>query len=173
MGEQGPLDLENRRRIYERIRSHPGEHLRELKRALHMPLGVLVHHLGYLEEHEIISSRKDRYYKRFYPSEMGSREKTFLSALRQKRPRDIVLHLILNPGRTHGELVEQFHLGPSTLSFYLRDLEAKAIVGRTRRGRESFFSVGPIDEVVRALITYRPGFLDAVVDRFLEVWFEK
>jgi predicted transcriptional regulator len=167
------LDIENRRRIYERIRSHPGEHMRELQRALDMPMGLLGHHLNYLEEHEIVSSRMDRYYKRYYPSEMGSREKTFLSALRQERPRAIVLFLILNPGRSHREIMEKFGLSPSTLTFYLKDLEAKGVVRRARSGRESLFDVEPVDEVVRVLITHRPSFLDTVVDRFLEVWFEK
>ncbi|MBM4248631.1 MAG: winged helix-turn-helix transcriptional regulator [Euryarchaeota archaeon] len=167
------LDLENRRRVFVRVRSHPGEHLRELQRALEMPMGLLNHHLNYLEERGIISSRMDRYYKRYYPSEMGAREKTYLSALRQERPRSIVLHLVLNPGSSHRALLENFGLSPSTLSFYLRDLEAKGVVIRERSGRESLYSVGPVDEVVRILITHRPSFLDTVVDRFLEVWFEK
>jgi predicted transcriptional regulator len=167
------LDIENRRRIYERVRSHPGEHMRELQRALDMPMGLLGHHLNYLEEHGIVSSRPDRYYKRYYPGEMGAREKTFLSALRQERPRAIVLFLMLNPGTSHRAISERFGLSPSTLTFYLKDLEAKGVVRRTRSGRESLFDVEPVDEVVRVLITHRPSFLDQVVDRFLEVWFEK
>ncbi len=167
------LDIENRRRIYQRVCSHPGEHMRELQRALDMPMGLLGHHLNYLEGHGIVSSKPDRYYKRYYPSEMGARERTFLSALRQQRPRAIVLHLVLNPGRSHRELVEHFSLSPSTLTFYLKDLEAKGVVRRTKAGRESLFDVEPVDEVVRVLITHRPSFLDTVVDRFLEVWFEK
>ena len=173
MEAEGHLDIENRRRIYQRICSHPGEHMRELQRALDMPMGLLGHHLNYLEEHGIVSSRMDRYYKRYYPSEMGARERTFLSALRQERPRAIVLHLVLNPGRSHRELSEHFGLSPSTLSFYLKDLEAKGVVRRMKAGRESLFDVEPVDEVVRVLITHRPSFLDQVVDRFLEVWFEK
>jgi len=167
------LDIENRRRIYQRVCSHPGDHMREIQRALDMPMGLLGHHLNYLEEHGIISSRMDRYYKRYYPSEMGAREKTFLSALRQERPRAIVLFIILNPGRSHHDIMDKFGLGPSTLTFYLKDLEAKGVVIRTKSGRESLFSVEPVDEVVRVLITHRPSFLDSVVDRFLEVWFEK
>ena len=173
MDTEGHLELESRRRIYERIRSHPGDHMREVQRALDMPMGLLGHHLNYLEEHGIISSRMDRYYKRYYPSEMGAREKTFLSALSQERPRAIVLFLILNPDRSHRELVVKFGLSPSTLTFYLKDLEQKGVVRRTKSGRESLFAVEPVEEVVRVLITHRPSFLDSVVDRFLEVWFEK
>ncbi len=173
MDAEEHLDIENRRRIYQRICSHPGDHMRELQRALGLPMGLLGHHLNYLEGHGIISSRMDRYYKRYYPSEMGAREKTFLSALRQERPRAIVLFLILNPGRSHHEILERFGLSPSTLTFYLKDLEAKGVVRRQRSGRESLFWVEPVDEVVRVLITHRPSFLDSVVDRFLEVWFEK
>jgi len=173
MVEEANLEIESRRRIYDFILSSPGAHLREMQRALEMPMGVLGHHLNYLEEHEIVSAKMDRYYKRYYPSEMGAREKTFLSALRQERPRAIVLFLILNPDRSHRELVVKFGLSPSTLTFYLKDLEQKGVVRRTKSGRESLFAVEPVEEVVRVLITHRPSFLDSVVDRFLEVWFEK
>jgi len=173
MDAEEHLEIESRRRIFEHISSHPGDHMREVQRALELPMGLLGHHLNYLEKHEMISSRMDRYYKRYYPSRMGAREKTLLSALRQERPRAIVLFLALRPERTHREIMEHFGLGPSTLTFYLKDLEAKGVVRRTRSGRESLFSVEMTEDVVRTLITYRPSFLDAVVDRFLEVWFEK
>jgi predicted transcriptional regulator len=173
MEEEPNLEIASRRRIYEHVCSHPGIHMREIQRVLDLPMGVLGHHLAYLEEHDIISSKQDRYYKRFYPSRMGARERTLLSSLRQERPRAIVLYLMLHPGRNHSEIMEHFGLSPSTVTFYMKDLEAKGIVSRTKAGRESLFSVEAHEDVVRTLITYRPSFLDAVVDRFLEVWFEK
>ncbi len=147
--------------------------MREIQRGLDMPMGVLGHHLAYLERQGIISSRQDRYYKRYYTAEVGARDKTVISAIRQERPRGIVLHLLLHPGLTHGELMERLGLSASTLSFYLKDLIEKGVVSRQRVGRESTFRVEAGEDVVRALITYKPSFLDEVVDRFLEVWFEK
>jgi len=173
MVEEANLEIESRRRIYDFILSSPGAHLREMQRALEMPMGVLGHHLNYLEEHEIVSAKMDRYYKRYYPSTIGVKEKTLLSALRQERPRAIVLHLMLNPGQNHRDIMAHFDLSPSTLSFYLKDLTEKGIINRLKMGRESVFDIVSRDEVVRVLITYKPSFLDVLVDRFLEIWFEK
>lgn len=167
------LDLEARKRIFEHIKESPGAHLREIKRALDLPMGVLEHHLRFLEKKEIIVGKKDRYYKRFYLIRTSSKHKAILSVLRQKKPRDIVIFLIDNPGSRHKDIVKRFGLGASTLSFYMKDLLKKGIVERKKVGRTSEFLVTDVDEVVKMLITYRPSFLDKLVDHFLEGWFER
>lgn len=138
-----------------------------------MAMGLLGHHLAYLEERGIISSRRDRYYMRYYTADVGAQDRTVISAIRQERPRAIVLLLLLHPGLTHSELMEHLGISASTLSFYLKDLMEKGVVSRQKVGRESSFRVVAGEAVVRALVTYRPSFLDEVVDRFLELWFEK
>ncbi len=166
------LELDSRRRIFVYVQEHPGAHLREVQRALDLPMGMLEHHLRFLEQAELVSTRKDRYYKRYYSSAVRAGDKAVLNALRQRNPRRIVLHLMLHPGSSHKELLDCLQLGPSTLSFYLKDLLAKAVVRRERQGRRSLFWVVDHEMVARVLIAYRPSFLDAMVDRFLEVWFE-
>ena len=100
-------------------------------------------------------------------------ERRILSALRQSNPRRIIL-VLMDRGRvSHKELMEGTGFKPSTLSFYLKDLLEKGVVVREKRGRVNWYSVEEKELVVRVLRSYRPSFLDALVDRFLETWFER
>lgn len=166
------IELEARRRIYVHVVANPGTHLRAIQDALSMPMGQLEYHLRYLEQSALIESKPDRYYKRYYPREMGATERRLISALRQEMPRRIVLLLIQSPGIDHRGVQERMGLGASTLTFYMHDLIDKGLVGKRREGRRSIYWVIEPDRVVRLLVTYRPSFLDRMVDRFLETWFE-
>lgn len=166
------IELEARRRIYDHIVANPGTHLRAVKEALEMPMGQLEYHLRFLEDQGLVGAKEDRYYKRFFPSEMGATERRLLSALRQEMPRRIVLLVLESPGADHTTIQKSTGLGASTLSFYMRDLIEKGLIERRREGRRSLYTVLDVDRVVKVLITYRPSFLDRMVDRFLETWFE-
>jgi len=117
------LELDTRRRVYEFIKNNPGTHMREIQRRLRMPIGLLKFHIQYLLKHEIITERPERYYKRYYlTGTLGSLDKDALAALRQQYPRRIILFLLEHPGAKHKDLLTQFDLKPSTLSFYLKGL---------------------------------------------------
>ncbi len=171
--EDPALALEARRRVFAFVRENPGSHVREIQRGLGMPTGQLEYHLRYLEERELLTARKDRYYRRYYAAGMAAADKDLLAGLRQEMPRRIVVHLLLHPDTVHKELMAALELGGSTLTFYLKDLEGKGIIERRKEGRLSLFRVRDPDGTVRALITYRRSFLDEVVDHFLAVWFEQ
>ena len=167
------LELDTRRRVYDFIKGNPGSHMREIQRRLEMPIGLLKFHIEYLIKHEIITEKPDRYYKRYYlRGALGSVDKAALSVLRQQHPRRIILYLLNHPKTKHKGLLAQFDLKPSTLSFYLKNLTDKQIVVRRRAGRESSYSIIDSELIIKILITYRPSFLDKLVDRFLETWFE-
>ena len=167
------LELETRKRIYDFIKEYPGTHMREIQRRLNLPIGVLKFHIQYLTKHDMITEKPDRYYKRYYISgTLGSIDREALTVLRQKYPRWIILYLIQHPKVKHKDLLEQFGLKPSTLSFYLKSLVEKNIVIRKRVGRESIYLLSNPDNIIQLLITYRPSFLDKLVDRFLETWLE-
>ncbi len=168
------IELETRKSVYDCISRFPGIHLRELQRRLEMPIGLLNFHIEYLLRNELIVEKTERYYKRYYiAGKFGSEDKRVLSALRQQNPRRIVLYLLLHPGSTHKRILGEFDLNPSTLSFYLKDLIDKGIIKRKKSGRESIYKVQTEEVIVRVLIAYKPSFLDKLVDRFLEIWFEE
>ena len=85
------LENERRREIYKFVEKHPGVHLRELQRRLRMPLASLEYHLNYMTRKKVIYREKDRRYRRYYAKQLDVIDKKILSALRQKRLREIVL----------------------------------------------------------------------------------
>lgn len=165
------LELETRRRIFRHLQAKPGAHMREIGRELTMPMGTLEYHLHYLVKAGLLSIREDgRYVRYFTVGEMGRREKDVLAVLRQEVPRRIATHLLVNPGANHGQILAQFQLSASTLSFHLKKLLVSEIARQEKQGRENRYWIVEPELVGKVLVAYRESFLDDVVDRFAEVW---
>jgi len=168
------LDFDNRRRIYQFVLNSPGHHLRSIQRELEIPLVTLKYHLRTLEKSGLVITRKDKYYTRYYATEraLSENEKKIISYLRQEHQRKILLLLIDKPNSRFSDLVENFKLPQSTLSFYLTQLVDANLVIKKKVGKESLFSVENADTIMKLLITYRPSFVDKLVDHVLEMWLE-
>lgn len=170
---QDPLELENRKRIYECIRTSPGIHFREVQRRTNLPIGVLEYHLNYLVTRNILSLDKQESFSRYFPSGQVSADKQrILSALRQEIPRGIILYLMRHPGATHGEVLSNFSISGGTLSYHLKKLVTKGVVKLDKVGRESKLTVIDPDKVADLLIVYRRTFLDKLVDDFVALYVE-
>lgn len=168
---EDPLELDTRRRIYQHLQKHPGSHMREIGRELEIPMGTLEYHLHYLVKADLLTTRQDARYTRYFATgELSRREKDVLAVLRQTVPRQIAAHLLLEPGSSHGQLLTKFALSASTLSFHLKKLVTTGIVSQEKAGRENLYRVTEPDLIARVLIQHRESFLDDVVDRFASVW---
>lgn len=145
--------------------------MREIGRELDIPMGTLEYHLHYLVKAEVLNTRQDPRYTRYFPAgELSRREKDVLAVLRQKVPRQIAAHLLLSPSSSHGALLTKFALAPSTLSFHLKKLVSSGIVAQEKVGRENLYKVNEPDLISKVLIQHRESFFDDVIDRFAEVW---
>lgn len=166
-----PLELETRRRIYQHLQSFPGAHMREIGRKLEIPMGTLEYHLHYLVKADLLTTRQDARYTRYFATGGLSRqEKDVLALLRQKVPRQVAAHLLLEPGSSHGQLLTKFALSGSTLSFHLKKLVKSGIVEVEKAGRENLYRVVDAELVSRVLIQHQESFFDDVIDRFATVW---
>ncbi len=163
-----PLELANRKRIFEAVRQNPGVHFRGLQRLVDMRAGVLSYHLVYLVDKGLLTMNKERDFTRYFPGGRLDREKQrMLSALRQEIPRGIILFLLANPGATHGQVLEGFTISGGTLSYHVKKLVAKGLVRVERTGRESHLTVIEPDKISDLLVVYRRSFLDKLVDEFI------
>lgn len=170
---QDPLELENRKRIYECVRQSPGLHFREIQRRTSLPIGVLEYHLNYLVQRGLLSLEKQENFSRYYPGgQLGSDKQRILSALRQEIPRGIILYLLRNPGATHGELLSNFSISGGTLSYHVKKLGNKGVIRVEKKGRESRLTVIDPDKVADLLIVYRRTFFDRLVDEFVARYIE-
>jgi DNA-binding transcriptional ArsR family regulator len=166
-----PLELDTRKRIYQYLQQFPGAHMREIGRELAIPMGTLEYHLHYLVKADLLTTRQDPRYTRYFATGgLSRREKDVLAVLRQKVPRQITAHLLLDPGASHGQLLTKFSLSASTLSFHLKKLVTAGIVSQEKSGRENLYRVVEPELVAKVLVQHKESFFDDVVDRFAGVW---
>ncbi|NWF87127.1 winged helix-turn-helix transcriptional regulator [Candidatus Bathyarchaeota archaeon] len=166
------LENERRRKIFKVIETNPGIHLRELQRALNIPLATLEYHLGYMTRKKIIYSEAAGHRKRYYAKPLDPEDRKILSVLRQKRMREIVLTILANKKVRYQSLSEHLKLPRSTLSFYLKYLVDNKILLKEKIGYENLYAVQGEDRVVKVLTAYKSSFLDTLVDKALNAWME-
>jgi predicted transcriptional regulator len=171
---QDPLELENRKRLFECVRINPGLHFREIQRRTNMPIGVLEYHLNYLVDRNVLTLDKQESFSRYYPGgQIGADKQRILSALRQEIPRGIIIYLLKNPGCTHGALLQNFTISGGTLSYHVKKLVGKGVVKLEKAGRESRMTVIDPEKVSDLLIVYRRTFFDKLVDDFVSLYVER
>ena len=172
MFKEEVLENENRRKIYSVIEKNPSIHGRELQRLLDMPLTTIEYHLGYMARKQIIYGETDGHYKRYYTKPLDKEDKKVLSALRQKRLREIVLIITANKKAKYSYLASYLKLPLSTLSFYLKYLTDRGILKRNKVSYETIYTVTDEDRVAKVLISYKESIMDKLVDKTLSTWLE-
>jgi len=166
------LESEQRRKIYAAIEASPGIHLREVQRILDMPLTTLQYHLSYMTRRKILFAETEGHHKRYYTKPLDLEDKKVLTALRQKKMREIVLTVLANGKAKNQLLAERLKMSHSTLSSYLKYLVNRNILARERIGYEYLYTVRDEDRVARVLTAYKRSFLDKLVDSVLDTWME-
>ena len=167
------ITLVNRRLIYNFLHNNPGCHLRKISRALNINLSTLRHHLNYLENKELIVSKDDRNLKIYFiVGKLGPKDKNISPLLRQKRFRDIILIIIINPGLSHSKISNKLSIKPSTLSKYINILETRKMIYHEKIGREKRYHIIDEKRIIELLLTYKKSFWDSFVDNVLEIYFE-
>ncbi len=163
--------LEQRQQIYEHVLHFPGSHFREIQRHLKLPVGTLQYHLTNLLHDSMVIQKKDGEYVRYYAIGIFTeREKMLLSLLRQKPIRHIAIMLLTDKELNHKRIAEELKRSPATTSWYLDKMLESKLARKKRIGKEVLYSLAKPDEIAKAIITYRTSFLDAIVDRFIEMW---
>ncbi len=135
------LDNEIRGMIRGYIIANPGDNYNSIKRALDLNNGTLAHHLRVLERADVIQSKQDGMFKRFYPASM-------------KIPRDnggeiseiqrILLSKIAeSPGINQKEIASLLGLSKGVVSYHVKMLLGKQLLRIEKRGRKTFCYVDP------------------------------
>jgi predicted transcriptional regulator len=161
------LENEHRRAIYNFVKENPGLHMREIQRKLEIPLSTLEYHLDYLEKKEILSLKDDRRYCRYFAEDHTEYEKKLLSALRQRRLREIILLILSGELMCFKDLSKEIQVADSTLSYYLKLLSDNEILVKEKIGVESCYRIASEIIVVRMLLCYKTSFVDKLVDNVL------
>lgn len=166
-----PFEDSKRAQILQFIQSHPGTHLRNIKRELNLAMGVLQYHLYRLEREEKIIGHRRGLYKRFYPERgFEAEEQEILSVLLQETERDLLLYLLRTPDATQKELSEYARISPSSTSWHMKRLVRTGIVQTRRQGSFSCYMVkGDPALILRLLRKYHPRIWDTWAERLADI----
>ncbi|MGA1821779.1 MAG: winged helix-turn-helix transcriptional regulator [Thermoplasmatota archaeon] len=126
------LDHETRQKIVDYLRDNPGAHYSAVLKDLDLAHGVLTHHLNILETQEVIFSKQDRQYRRFYLDGMASQGPMLEGT--QKRVMDAVRR---KPGSSQSEIARYLDMGRMMVSYHVGELEKLGMVRKVREGREN------------------------------------
>ena len=171
--EEKSLELKTRRVIYNHILKNPGLHEREISRQLDMPLGTIDYHLYYLRKKELVITRSDGHYTKYYAAgKVGEKDKKILAILRQKAPRRIIIFLLLNNFSFHRDIRNHLNLAPSTISFHLNKLVGLDLINKYQSGRDTIYSIREPEYISDLLVLYKKSFLDDAVERFADTWLD-
>lgn len=153
------------------IKTHPGAHLREIKRELNLAMGVIQYHLYGLEKEQKIISRRRGLYKRFYPILVfGDGQLEILDVLSQETERDLLLFLIQNPDATQKELSEYAEISRGSINWHMRRLSDSGLVEATHAGSNVRYLVrGSHSEILALLRNYHPMVWEKWADRLAGV----
>ena len=178
--EESPLELENRRTIYQLIERYPGIHFRELYRKLNISMGSFEYHLQVLQRSDLIYFKKEGGFTRYFvKGKLGEEDKELATMLRNDRLRKMMFTLVLNPGMSHKTLTKELNWPKSTTSFYLKKLVDKKIVEErtlpenkasldTGKPQKGIYIIRP-DKIVHLVVMYKSGFFDELSNRILDL----
>jgi len=162
------IELETRRKINDIISKNPGLHLSKIAELLNMRISLADYHLSYLEKNEIISSIKEKGFKRYYiKGKIGSQDKKSLSLLRQESPLKIVLYLLKNPYSLHKDILKSIDVAPSTLTYHLKKLMKYGLIELHEYETKKGFIVVDEKKIIGLIIQYKPY---SVIESFTDVW---
>jgi len=122
------MEHETRQRILTFIKENPGGHLRGIKEGLGLPMGVLTHHVYKMEQEEVIKSRMDGKYRRFYPYNYKITKSPLLTGTQKT----IMEHIQKKPGISPTEIADELGKSRKTVYYHVQELEAKGVVNVDR-----------------------------------------
>lgn len=181
MNDIDPLNLESRRKIYKVIKNYPGIHLSQIFKKTSLSHSSIRYHVKYLESHNIITSKKEKGYTRFYPSKgFSTTHKDVINFLRIETTRNILLLLIVSPCCSQNTLSIELEKHPTTIKYFLKKLLEKNIIEKAdvknniattnlkklkymqyhKKGREIVYRFKDPYLVHNAFIIYQDGLLD-------------
>ncbi|MCK5309241.1 MAG: winged helix-turn-helix transcriptional regulator, partial [Thermoplasmata archaeon] len=126
------LDTYTRGKIHGYIMANPGEHYNAIKRALGMNNGSLAYHLNVLEKEDLVKSKTNGMYKRFYPRDMiipngGPVHLTEAQKL-------IIKNIEETPGISQKDIAALLGISASTVNYHITRLVEMNAVRTEKKG---------------------------------------
>jgi predicted transcriptional regulator len=160
-----------RDQILKFIETHPGSHLRQIRRALDVAMGVIQYHLYVLEKQRKIASLRRGLFKRFYPSlKFEERDQEILGVLFHETQREILLYVIRNPGANQRDLSSYVGISASSINWHMKRLKGSGLIQMKHGGNfVNYFVNGEIRGILGLLKSYQPSIWERWADRLADL----
>ena len=136
------------------VSATPGAHFSKIRDDLKLGTGETQHHLQELESEDVIESRKDGDYRRFFPADQfGEFEQVVLGHLRRETLRGVVVTLLDTPNATAGEIATRLDVSRPTVSKCAATLETAGLLSR----RDGYTLIDP-ETILLLLVRYADSF---------------
>ena len=151
------LDFDKRREIYNFILENPGVNISKISKLLKMSIPLIIYHIRYLQKHDFVSIKKLKGYTRVYlKDDLGSKDREKLAVLRQETPLKIVNFLLINNCSKHNEILKEFNIAASTLSYHLEKLLKNGIITLNTVRNKVGYSIKNKKDIRRLIKKYKP-----------------
>lgn len=160
IGTESSGENTTREAIVGYISMTPGAHFSKIRDDLDLGTGEAQYHLRTLIDRDVIESRRDGEYKRYFQyGEFSAFEQRALGYLRRQTPRGIIISVLRDPSVSAGTLASQVEVSPSTISKYTAELREAGLLVESSEYR----LVNP-ESILVLLVRYADSFdSDAVM----------
>lgn len=137
------LDHYVRGKIHGYVLANPGDHYSSIRSALELTNSSLAYHLRVLEKEELIKSRRDGMYKRFYPkgAKLPDDGGSPFSPIQER----IVEVIRETPGICQKDIASLLGVSSSTVSYHITKLVRRGLITSKRRGMRTAYYIPPRD----------------------------
>jgi DNA-binding transcriptional ArsR family regulator len=137
------LDNEQRARVYEHIRAHPGAHPSQLADALGLGWGTVVYHLSRLEEGKLVSCKSYNNRKCYFATgaQIDAQARTAMAAMGSDPARRLVEAVAAAPGITQKDLAARVGISQALASWHVKRLVGAGVLLVVKEGRSNTLRV--------------------------------
>ena len=141
----GSFENETRRRIFDQVRSRPGQSISEIASTVGVSHSTASYHLERLLEFNLLASTQDGNKMRFFVNGglFTEEERRILAALSNSETRRVLATLLAHPGSYRAELTTLLGVSSPTVNWHLTRLLSAGLVVEEPRGRNRYLFADP------------------------------
>lgn len=164
------LDLENRRKVFDIIRSRPGTYMREIERESGLQVGVLTYHLRVLTEAGMVRTVEEGNHLRYFLADgFILTDRRTIAHLRNRSTRALLMNVLDKGTIDFKELRSALGISKSTLSYHLKRLSSAGIVLVTKDDGTKISIVDPIG-TINMLVWVAEDIERDSADALIDIW---
>jgi len=129
-------------RILQFIQHNPGCHLRKIKEAIDISMGIAQYHLERLEKTGKVVATRHGLYKHYFPVGIfKENEKEILKVLGQETAREILMFIIEELSPTQTEIANRIGISPASINWYVKYLIEIMLIVEIKDGRNKRYQL--------------------------------